>query len=362
MQAIGALALLVLSACATHAPATHGAGTMPLGARVLDGYIRPATRDLHAAVAGLQQGVAAYCSRPDPATRRAVEQRFAAAVAAWARVEPLRFGPLVEENRLEHFFFWPDPRGVTQRQVRTLIGAADRAVLEEAAFVQQSAAVQGLPALELALYAEDAPGLIAAGSAAGRYRCDFAMAIAANLLRLATGIEAGWRDGAPLAREFARPDADGAVYRSSGEVATETLKTLSTALHAMRDQKLVPALGKDIGEARGTLLPLHRSGLTTRYLAAGVAALEDFYAASRLGQSLPPDSAWVDASFRDELRRMREDLDELRLPAAAAVADAGQRDLLVHLSLLLTNARSIVDEYLVPALGVNLGFNSLDGD
>lgn len=333
-----------------------------LGAHILDGYVRPATRELRTATSGLHAGLSAYCAHPDQDSRRQVEQRFADTVAAWARVEPLRFGPLVEENRLEHFFFWPDPRGVTQRQVRTLLAAADRAVLADDAFIQQSAALQGVPALEYALYADDAPALIPGGTDAGRYRCAYATAVAANLVRLATGIEAGWRQDAPLAREFVRPAADGEVYRSSTEVATEILKALSTALHATRDQKLIPALGESIGEARGTMMPLHRSGLTTHYLAATVAALDDFHAASRLGESLPPDSAWVDASLRGELQRMRQDLDELQLPAASAVGDAEQRDLLVHLSLLLTNARSIVDEYLVPALGVNLGFNSLDGD
>ena len=85
-------------------------------------------------------------------------------------MEILRFGPLVEENRLEHLFLWPDPRSTVQRQVRALLTAADPQVLQPTQLRQQSAAVQGLPALEYALYADEAPRLITAGDAAGRYR------------------------------------------------------------------------------------------------------------------------------------------------------------------------------------------------
>ena len=77
---------------------------------------------------------------------------------------------------------------------------------------------------------------------------------------------------------------------------------------------------------------------------------------------MPPDARWIDASLHGELQRIVEDLRLLQMPAAQAVADEDQRDLLVHASLLLANARGIIEEYLAPALGVNLGFNSLDGD
>jgi predicted lipoprotein len=124
----------------------------------------------------------------------------------------------------------------------------------------------------------------------------------------------------------------------------------------------VPAMGDTPAAARPALLPLYRSELTSRYLAAGMTALADFYATSQLGATLPPGEAWIDAAVRDELRRVLDDLAALQMPASRAVADPTQRDLLVHIALLLDNARAIVDEYLAPALGVNPGFNALDGD
>ena len=70
----------------------------------------------------------------------------------------------------------------------------------------------------------------------------------------------------------------------------------------------------------------------------------------------------MDSALRDELNRVQEDLAALTMPVAQALTDVEQRDLLVHATLVLANARDIVEQQLAPALGVNLGFNSLDGD
>ncbi len=357
------LPALLLGACATTGTAPPAAPLDALGARVLTGYIQPHTRALLAGTEQLRDSTLALCNRPADAEARArVEARFAAVVAAWAGVEFLRFGPLVEHNRLEQFFFWPDPRGVMQRQLRAVLAAADPALLSPAGLQAQSVAVAGLPALEYLLYADDATRVIGAGDAAGRYRCAHAAAIAANLARLAGEIDAEWRGNGAFATEFARPGPGNHIYRSGNEVATEVLKALATALHVARDQKLAPALGEDVAGARGTLLPLYRSGLTAHYLAAGAAALADFHVAGRFADALGSDTRWTDASLRDELHRVQQDFQSLQMPVDRAISDAAERDIVVHAALLLTNARAIVEEFLAPALGVNLGFNALDGD
>jgi predicted lipoprotein len=358
---VSAVLLMLASGCAT-APATPADSLHGLGARLLRQYIQPRTRELATRTVQLHDAVREYCADVSDARRNVVGARMAGTAEAWAAVELLRFGPLVEQNRAEQFFFWPDPRGVVQRQMRAILASADAALLGPAALRAQSVAVQGLPALEYALHADEAGRVISAGTADDRYRCAYASAVAANLARLAGEIEAGWQTGAPLATEFARPAAGNNVYRSTGEVATEVLKALSTALHVAHDQKLQPALGDSAAEARGTLLPLYRSGVTQRYLVAGIDALAQFHAASRVDTALPAGSAWTDAGLRAELRRVREDLAAITGPLDRRVDHPEQRELLVHAALLLVNARAIVDEHLAPALGVNLGFNALDGD
>jgi predicted lipoprotein len=364
--AAGLVAVTLAAGCAATARTTDDAGGPSLddlGHRVLHAYIQPAVRELHRDTTRLASALHDYCARPtDPSRRTEVDRRLAEVTESWAAVEVLRFGPLLEHNRLEQFFFWPDPRGVLQRQLRNVFAARDRALLDNANLRAQSVAVQGLPALEYALHADEAPELIAGGGQAGRYRCDYAAAVAANLGRLAGEIEAAWDGDGVFAREFAHPQPDNMVYRSGSEVATEVVKAISTALHVAHDQKLQPALGDGASGARGTLLPLYRSGLTARYLSAGVEAVARLHAAARFGAMLPPDSRWIDQGIGEELSRVRDDFDALERPAHLAVADDTQRDLLVHAALLLANVRVMVDEYLAPALRVNLGFNSLDGD
>src|SRR3546814_4200550 len=79
------------------------------------------------------------------------------------RSEFLRFGPLVAANRYERIYFWPDPRGITLRQVQGLLGQADGSMPDAAGLATQSVALQGLPALEYVLYGK--AGLLAASEA-----------------------------------------------------------------------------------------------------------------------------------------------------------------------------------------------------
>ncbi len=104
--------------------------------------------------------------------REALKKDFADTVLAWAAVEFLRFGPMSQIGRPERFDFWPDPRGVTLRQVNALIAKRDASALDPAALAKKSAAVQGLSALEILLY-DDAHS-IAADDEEARYRCKLA--------------------------------------------------------------------------------------------------------------------------------------------------------------------------------------------
>src|SRR3546814_13939620 len=64
--------------------------------------------------------------------------------------------------RYEHIYFWPDPRGITLRQVQGLLGQADGSMPDAAGLATQSVALQGLPALEYVLYGH--AGLLAASA------------------------------------------------------------------------------------------------------------------------------------------------------------------------------------------------------
>src|SRR5690606_1929217 len=136
-----------------------------LGAALIDGYIRPATQGFADAGTVMHATMQDYCAALQalpageamPAGISAdrtqdVTRRFSELAQAWARVEFLRFGPLVQDDRFERIFFWPDPRGTVQRRTQAALGARDRALLEAGALRTASVAIQGLPSLEYALH------------------------------------------------------------------------------------------------------------------------------------------------------------------------------------------------------------------
>lgn len=334
-----------------------------LGQHWIDGYVHPQTTALVQAAGAVDTALSAYCAAPgDAAAYEAVRARVGALAQAWGRIEFLRFGPLVEANRFERFAFFPDPRGLVQKQVGALLAAADAAVLEEGALAARSVAVQGLPALDHALFAIDAAGVIGRDDAAGRYRCAYARAVARTLGRTAGEIAQGWSTEGMFAREFARPVAGNRLYRTPAEVAAEGVKALSGGIQFVRDIKLAPALGTGPDSARGQRLPLWRSGATARLLSGTVTGMRDFLDAGRLGEALAADARWVPAAFHDEATRIAEGLDAVPLPLDRALTEPEARAAIELVMLQLKNLQDINDAFLAPALGVNIGFNAFDGD
>lgn len=346
-------------------PGILPAATLPpdLGKRLVTGYIQPATQDFLKASSELADTANAYCAAPaEPARRDALQNAFRHSVEAWTGLEFLRFGPLVENNRLEKVFFFPDARGVTLRQLQALLASRDAEALKPDVLKTRSVAVQGLPALEFLLYGNDADTQIRQQDEAGRYRCALAAAIAVNVQALAREIAEAWSGEGRMAREFSAPSATQALYRNPGEVATESVKALSTALQFTRDVKLLPALGASSAEARGQRAPLWRSGLTAHSLTTSAKHVLAFYNATGFAMRMPPGDRWIDDSLQSETRALLADYAEATLPFEQAVTDEEQRAALLHATLVLKNMKAVVDEFLAGSFAINIGFNSLDGD
>ena len=59
---------------------------------------------------------------------------------------------MAQDGRYERFAFFPDVHGTGARQIRGFLVSQDEALLKPGALAGQSAAVQGLPALESLLF------------------------------------------------------------------------------------------------------------------------------------------------------------------------------------------------------------------
>ncbi|WP_238912154.1 imelysin family protein [Achromobacter xylosoxidans] len=330
-----------------------------LGERLAQGYARPAAAGMVAAATDLEGALGQWCGKPDADGAKRVEAAFAGLALAWARLEPLRFGPLVQANRYERLAFWPDTRGVMPRQVQALIAAQDAEQLKPGALAGRSVAVQGLPALEFVLYGEPAALTQTAAPTFG-YACGYARAVSANIAAISRDVAQAWEAKAEFGRQFARPQAGNDLYRDPQEVAAEAMKALSTGLQFARDVKLLPVLGDSAESARPKRAAFWRSGLSTRTLAASLDGLAAFYTAG--GYALPKGEDWMPGAVLGELGNAARALREAPAPLEQALADAEGRRLLGLAALTLKNAKAIVDQDLAPALGVTIGFNALDGD
>ncbi|HUG58769.1 MAG TPA: imelysin family protein [Candidimonas sp.] len=354
--------------------ATSGAGELSpsLGENLAKGYISPAMQHFQQSANSLHARLETWCAAPEKAGAQAVQDGFAKLVRAWSGIEFLRFGPLVAANRYEKISFWPDPRGITVRQVQVLLATTD-SVPDTTALPTQSVAIQGLPALEYVLYRDD--GLLADPThASNTSACAYATAIAGNLARLGSELVQEWGPGGSYAQHFSKPSASNPLYRNQQEVAGESIKALSTGLQFARDIKLLPVLGRSVKAVKPKRASFWRSGLAIESMAAATEGMLQFYKAG--GYRYGGDETWIDDSLQAELLRIRDNFKSMKTGAGQmaqktalasdswvqfASTEAGYRQLTLA-TLLIKNTKSLVDEDVAPAFGVRIGFNALDGD
>ncbi len=328
-----------------------------LGRRLVEDYGIPATARFSAEASDLAGAVGALCAAPGPATLGTAREAFGRAATAYGGVAFLRFGPLVDANRGDRVLFFPDVRGIGLRQIQALLADPAAAALTAPDMARKSAALQGLPALEFALFGSDADVL---ASAAGVARCAVAAAIAGNLATLAGEIAAAWTPGAAFADDIAGPTPGNALYRSEEEVAREALKAFVAGLAFVHDAGLGAALGADAGAAQPRRAPLWRSGATFPFLAAEMDGLLAFYEAADLAAGLPNGQVWIDGALRFELRQAVITLRRVTLSPEAAFTDPAARAALAYVQIALTSLQANA-ALLAGALGLGAGFSIEEG-
>ena len=235
--AVSLALLLALAASAGAQTATMAEGTPIVprrdrGPTIAASSRRPSMATSFPPMAALQEATGELgpalgdlCAVPTASTSdRPCAHAFAATIDAWAGVDFLRFGPMAQEGRYERFAFFPDVHGTGARQLRRFLAPQDEALLKPGALAGQSAAVQGLPALESLLFSgnEGAPRRRrrpSRSAARSPRRSPSNMhAIADGSARRAGRATTSW------ATLIENPGPDNPVYRTHAEAMTEILK------------------------------------------------------------------------------------------------------------------------------------------
>lgn len=181
----------------------------------------------------------------------------------------------------------------------------------------------------------------------------------ANLARMARDTLHEWQDGDDAHRLlFADASEGNDYYDSADELSARLLNNLHTQLERVADQKLGRPLGTDPQHAAPRRAEGWRSGLSLDAIRENLAATEALY---RIGFQ-PRVEAALDSQIVAGFGDARQRLDALDGPLDALLADPGGWHRIEAVRETLAELKLRIGRDLSTALGLPLGFNSLDGD
>ncbi|KGJ02523.1 signal peptidase [Paracoccus halophilus] len=305
-------------------------------ASVIDQRILPDLAAFREAAGALAETAARTCDSEE--LRRSWNETF----DVWLRVGFLNLGPGEEGGRNLAIAFWPDPKGIGARQQRRMLATEDPVVNDPARFAESSVALRGLFGLERLLYPDAPPE--------GDYACALIRATAADLARMATEIDQGWRDG--FAQELLSAGQPGNDRFLSPAEAQQALFTqFMTGLEFIADRRLARPLAT-FERPRPERAEARASGRSLRNVELSLQALLDF--ATALAGDVPETRADIGQAIADA--RALDD------PVFAGITDPQGY---VRAESLLQRVRTARETALAEVggkLGVSIGFNSADGD
>lgn len=342
----------LLAADPAPAPAANLA---PALEAVLETHIQPRHARLAEASAGLRERAAAFCAAPTADGLAAVREGYGRAMDGWAGVQHITIGPAGDFERRFRMQFWPDDRNVLGRELARLLADQPQDILKPHGFTFASVAIQGLPMVETLVFGPRADALVAGDA----YGCRLLVAVAANVEAIAGELAAGWAKGGDTYGQAVYDSAsESDLLGDTQDLASLLITGLSTQLHAIREQKLLPALG---GKGNARALENWRSGRSLDTIVSSLEAVREMYATAFLPavrERDPKFAALMETAFAQTLATARS----VAPPLREAVVDPQRRKTLSTLMTELKALRQLAGDRTAKVLGITLGFNSLDGD
>lgn len=344
--------------CAAPAAAQPVTPSQVLDAAV-NQVIRPGMANFRNRASGLESAMSALCANPSASTAEIAAQQFELSALAYGGVELIRLGPLMEDNRAERLLFWPDRRGIGLRQVQAILAEADESAAELLSLREKSVAVQGFGALEFVLFGTGAEQLLGAG---GAFRCRFGQAIAANIRLIAEELAMGWYQYDGIAVHLTQPQPHHSDYRTETESLEALVGQIAHGIEAVRDTRLNPFMAGQDGAANPKQAMFWRSGLTMAMVGANLDSMRRLVALSGVANAVGAADGGLANSIDFEFRNAERALGLITEPVAQAVLDEKQAQALRYLVIVTQSLQVMIGEQLSTALGLSVGFSSLDGD
>ena len=316
-------------------------------------YIVPKYENFSASADELAKATAALCLAPSDTTLETAKQAFSQNIQDWQQVQWLNFGPVTYFMRYYAYEYWPDKKGVTQRQLRTL--SADPSTMATPKFwTSASIAVRGMTAIESLLYHSDFD-VVAKNS-----DCEVLEAISRHHATTTHDVLTQWQQS--QATDWIFPE-EGTTATPEHLVVEQLMQQWIEHMSVVKDAKLETPIGyKDQPTLK--LAEFYRSEQTLPAILTNLKAYRNLY---HVGQPSLFDTAMAE---QPELAQALESaLAEnvkaaLQLPDDYFTADYSQAErikMAKPLVLSISNSQTKLSN-LVTKLGFQIGFNSRDGD
>jgi predicted lipoprotein len=326
--------------------------------QVLSEYIQPGYAQLHLKSRELVNATKRLCQQPNENSLNQTREKYSQLVSAWGGIEMIRFGPILGNNLLERFFFFPDRRGSGLKRIQKLLAKQESKALDPAQLSKISVAAQGLGALDFALYGTGFETLIGTSD---NYRCQFAHSVALNLLAISNLLDKEWNGSHEFLYLWSSPGYRNPVFAKDSAAITHILSTIVHGLEVVRDIRLAAFL-KDLPKKdRPKSAPLWRSNNTMRLVLANISSVEKIYLTSQVRKLIPEDKKQVALSVEKQFVGLRNMIDP-NLNVADALANPVTRNEIIEFNTALDNLIKTIHDEFAATLGLRLGFFFNDGD
>lgn len=339
-------------------PALTDENVVGVMTRAVDEVIRPGYRRFQASAGTLAETTAAFCKTPSEGSRTAVDDAFRQAVADWGRIEIVRIGPVIDDNRFERILFYPDRKSTGLKQVQALLQKADEADTNAAVMAGKSVAIQGFGALEFALYGTGAETLMRAPNG---FRCRYAAAVARHIETTAGQLIAAWDAPGGVQQDWKHPGPQNPVFRTGKEAVTALLGILVHGAEAVRDQR-IETFYRNGGTARPKSAVFWRSGNTWTSINANIEGLQALFDTSGMADLIDPNFMSIAGNIDFVLKSLHRVAPTIDPDIEKAVSTPEEQE---KIAFLLVNTRDLIlrlnTEY-GGAIGLGAGFSFADGD
>ncbi|MCZ4271817.1 imelysin family protein [Maritalea porphyrae] len=325
--------------------------------RAVDKFIVPGYQAFESAADAQIEAMDALCAVPSDKALTAAQSAFSDLALSWSHIEVIRFGPVLQENRLERILFWPDRKSIGLKQVQRVIAQQDESAITIGSLVQKSVALQGLGALEFVLFGTGAQDDLHKENS---FRCQYGLTIASALREVGAEISTEWTKPDGFGNLLITPDEKSDTYRNNSETMRDILGVVAHGPEIIFDTRLKKYLGESAASSAPKSALFWRSGLTFKSMAANITALGKFAEAVDFNDLLGEEDHWVADSYLFEAKNGIRASQLETLVLEAPISDA--RNKLEYLAVVLRSMGEIAGQDLAQALGQSAGFSSLDGD